>query len=552
MAKLRMRIFPVICIFGFWCILGLKLISTTTALPYDVDKNQIVDVETPDPIEKLVEVTTDMVVSTVISKTTSDEETFIDDDVKVHETAATPNTSTSNTNTSAEKQRCWGLNTCSTTTPPVDDASASGSIGGSSNTSNNNNSDNINQTTSSQNIKKKTPFNATPFMHVDLSIKPKKLPPEGYRVTAVVYSDDDGLSYFWKGSEGQQQGQESLLPYIPFLECNAVGSTTAQLPFKYGTFRNFPCGAQPASFSPATYPGQLLICLSAVQLTVSGNEEETRTFHAGDVILLEDTTGKGHKVRACCTSDCTDTTSTDLASHVHDDMNVMLLTLPHPSGWQHKSSSGSSSSGSSSSGSNGHRRFAATKGGGWHLFQRHHAGEDGIPQPCKEELDPTYSAHGTTTTKKEPSEITSSTTASSPMALDLDASKRTVLNFLWTWRLLIVEALVLPLKPSLRLCDIIIALNKRWKSDRILDPNVIFSSCYWFTRGVSWALLALGEEVVNWIQKRKIEAIPSSVEEEDEEELILQEQQHMISKKTSSKMDIRAENNSALLEQNEQ
>lgn len=132
----------------------------------------------------------------------------------------------------------------------------------------------------------------------------------------------------------------------------------------------------------------------------------------------------------------------------------------------------------------------------------------------------------------------------SSMALDFDASKSTVLNFLWTWRLLIVEALILPLKPSLRLCDIIIALNKRWKSDRILDPNIIFSSCYWFTRGISWALLAIGEEYINWIQRRKTEEASTAIEDDEEEnELIIKQSQYKIRQTSTTTTDSLAEGN---------
>lgn len=393
-------------------------------------------------------------------------------------------TSTANETTtvssSSEKQRCWGLNTCN---PTLDEATVSPI-----NEKNNTTTSSLNNS----NMKKKT----TPFVHVDLSAKHKMLPPEGYRVSAVVYPGEDGLSYFWKDESSIQQ-----MPHIPFLECNAVGSTTAQLPFQFGTFRNFPCGAQPSSFSPATYPGQLLVCLSNVQLTVSGNNEETIIFHAGDVILLEDTSGKGHKVRACCSPDC----PADEHRHTHEDMNVLLLTLPHPSGFPRKNTPTNHHHSSS------HRH--------WNLFQRHPPAEDGIPQPCKTELDPSYSAHGedekiSPTSSKEsalPPELVSSS-----LELDLDASKRSVLSFLWTGRFLLVEAFVLSLKPGLRLCDVIISLNKKWKSDRILDPNIIFSSCYGFTRILSWAMVWLGEEGLTWIQKSK--TFPEEDGEEAEEE----------------------------------
>ena len=60
---------------------------------------------------------------------------------------------------------------------------------------------------------------------------------------------------------------------------------------------------------------KLLVALTPIEITVSGNDEETRTFYPGEVVLMEDTMGKGHKMRA--------------ARGQSDDMKILMVSLPH-------------------------------------------------------------------------------------------------------------------------------------------------------------------------------------------------------------------------------
>eukprot|EP00814_Leptocylindrus_danicus_P010299 CAMPEP_0116018732 /NCGR_PEP_ID=MMETSP0321-20121206/8819_1 /TAXON_ID=163516 /ORGANISM="Leptocylindrus danicus var. danicus, Strain B650" /LENGTH=422 /DNA_ID=CAMNT_0003489173 /DNA_START=221 /DNA_END=1489 /DNA_ORIENTATION=+ len=112
----------------------------------------------------------------------------------------------------------------------------------------------------------------------------------GFLISGHVVAADDGLSYFATSTS------ESGLLTIPFTDCGPVGSVTEQLSLKEMQFRNFP--AQAETSWAKVKQAQLVVCLHPLEVIVSGNHEETRTFEAGDVILFEDTVGKGHKLRA--------------------------------------------------------------------------------------------------------------------------------------------------------------------------------------------------------------------------------------------------------------
>ena len=273
-------------------------------------------------------------------------------------------------------------------------------------------------------------YNAATFGQGNL-----KLPPEGFHITAAVYTGADGLSHFWINDEhGLVENDESAqptsenstssgespplkkpktsrLPHIPFLECNAVGSTTATLPFKHGTIRHFPCGAEPKSFSPTPHPGQLLICLSRLELIVSGNSEETRTFEPGDVILLEDTLGNGHKLRAACGE-----------SH-YQDMTVMLLTLAHPA--EHDPPPMASP----------FIKSPTKSGGGWSIFKKAAKSKDSaIPAPCRTEYDPSFSSYYDATDDTIPASVDTedeSLTATEPNAILSNPNPGSIKFLVW-------------------------------------------------------------------------------------------------------------------------
>uniref|UniRef100_A0A7S2ESL3 Transmembrane protein n=1 Tax=Ditylum brightwellii TaxID=49249 RepID=A0A7S2ESL3_9STRA len=179
-------------------------------------------------------------------------------------------------------------------------------------------------------------------------------PPEGFTLAARVLTDHDtGLSYFAPLSSPSDL-------QIPFLECGAVGSTTEPIEIKHGTFRHFPSGADPSSFTTSPH-AQLVVALHPLELTVSGNKQESRVFHPGDVILLEDTMGKGHKMRALSSGE-------EKGQYGEErDLSVFMLTLPH------------------------HHHHHHEKGNS-NIIANHMSvfGLGGHPKPCENELDPAY------------------------------------------------------------------------------------------------------------------------------------------------------------------
>jgi len=165
-------------------------------------------------------------------------------------------------------------------------------------------------------------------------------PPSHFQISAHIQTNlHTGLSYFLP----QSTLQETSFAHIPFLECGAIGSTTATVPLVSGVFRHVPVmsgvvdeeeklkrggleflegvsgeeeqlitddgdgklqdvffddgedaatsnGKQtdtngPKRPSPPTY----VVALSPLQITVGGNGNETQQFEAGDVIFFEDT-----------------------------------------------------------------------------------------------------------------------------------------------------------------------------------------------------------------------------------------------------------------------
>lgn len=171
------------------------------------------------------------------------------------------------------------------------------------------------------------------------------LPPDGFVLSAHVVTDpSDGLSYF---VDTNAEDAQNLL--VPFLECGAVGSATEHFTVKSGSFRHFPSGSDPSAWSTAgggTGTGdddattttaasasaehshygnpQLVVALHPLEITVSGNGGESRTFDAGDVILMGDTMGRGHKMRAARRGK-----HINAAHPEENDLSVMVLNLPH-------------------------------------------------------------------------------------------------------------------------------------------------------------------------------------------------------------------------------
>lgn len=116
-------------------------------------------------------------------------------------------------------------------------------------------------------------------------------PPEGFVVTTRVVSDpSDGLSYW------SDVGRFT----IPYRECSSTGLTTPDVPLRSFSVRHLPpAGSDPAWTTAGPRP-RLVVCLAPTRITVSGGrgDDASRVFRTGEVVLLEDVDGRGHKMVA--------------------------------------------------------------------------------------------------------------------------------------------------------------------------------------------------------------------------------------------------------------
>ena len=101
-----------------------------------------------------------------------------------------------------------------------------------------------------------------------------------------IYSDMDGVSHF--RDVEIDFGETVIGPGIPALK------TTAPFPTDTGYFLAFQPGIS-IDWHPA--PRRLFHFFLAGQCEVTTADGEIRTFGAGDIVLAEDTTGKGHITR---------------------------------------------------------------------------------------------------------------------------------------------------------------------------------------------------------------------------------------------------------------
>ncbi|KAL7458708.1 hypothetical protein ACHAWC_010344 [Mediolabrus comicus] len=165
-------------------------------------------------------------------------------------------------------------------------------------------------------------------------------PPHGFSLAArIVTSPHDGLSYFLDVPEADIATMMTI-PYT-FLECGQyIESTTDAFSLEDMVVRHLPAGADIAhwvnlgggvtidtdndtDFEGSSYPryingnhdgrAKLLVALTPIEIIVSGNEEESRIFQPGDIVLMEDTLGKGHKMRA---------------NSRGKDLSVLMISLP--------------------------------------------------------------------------------------------------------------------------------------------------------------------------------------------------------------------------------
>ena len=130
-------------------------------------------------------------------------------------------------------------------------------------------------------------------------------PPQGFQITSRVFTDPkDKLAHF---------DNDSAMVF-PYWECGVSGSTTVPIPLQHATVRYLLGGSQPTVYSGAEfgpYP-QLVVALSPLEISLDSGQ--VQLFHAGDVILLEDTISVGHKLKGID----------------NKDMTVLILTLTEP------------------------------------------------------------------------------------------------------------------------------------------------------------------------------------------------------------------------------
>ncbi|KAL3771802.1 hypothetical protein ACHAW5_005357 [Stephanodiscus triporus] len=186
-------------------------------------------------------------------------------------------------------------------------------------------------------------------------------PPQGFRLAGrIVTSPSDGLSYFLDAPQvdpGDSNGDWMMTIPYRYLECGpTIESTTEAFPLTDMVLRHFPHSATMGHWmnlgggvtienvinegedgegtryfdTDANNEGhpKLLVALSPIEITVSGNNEESRLFNPGDVILMEDTLGKGHKMNAAPV--IYDKAQHSKKTDAHgQDLFVIMVSLPH-------------------------------------------------------------------------------------------------------------------------------------------------------------------------------------------------------------------------------
>eukprot|EP00578_Thalassiosira_sp_NH16_P008092 CAMPEP_0181104868 /NCGR_PEP_ID=MMETSP1071-20121207/15663_1 /TAXON_ID=35127 /ORGANISM="Thalassiosira sp., Strain NH16" /LENGTH=711 /DNA_ID=CAMNT_0023188107 /DNA_START=84 /DNA_END=2219 /DNA_ORIENTATION=+ len=187
-------------------------------------------------------------------------------------------------------------------------------------------------------------------------------PPHGFKLAGrIVTSPSDGLSYFLDapqvvGAEDRGGDWMMTIPYA-YLDCGpTIESTTEAFSLSDMVLRHFPASASMGHWtnlaggitidsdmtegeeggkgtkyidgnSHEGHP-KLLVALSPLEITVSGNNEESRIFNPGEVVLMEDALGKGHQMRAARVNQDNADSSRKFDGHGHD-MSVLMVTLPH-------------------------------------------------------------------------------------------------------------------------------------------------------------------------------------------------------------------------------
>ena len=236
------------------------------------------------------------------------------------------------------------------------------------------------------------------------------VPPDGFVLASRIVSVD-GLSYFVDSAEDNMVDSElSVLGpspvlgdlTIPFLDCGAVGSFTDAMSMRDCSFRHLPSGAEPFGWSTVDTP-QIMVALQPLEVTVSGGggddglEATRRNFRAGDVLLFEDTEGKGHKMKAAPVKKKGATGGKPAPTpSLHPDMSVLIISLPKRHANHHRAGTGTGAS--SGSGGDSEDKTAIRLPALFGKRKNHNKENDTAngdpPRPCLVETDGTYSSLG--------------------------------------------------------------------------------------------------------------------------------------------------------------
>jgi len=252
--------------------------------------------------------------------------------------------------------------------------------------------------------------NTSTTSHQDSGSGGDIVPPDGFVLASRIVSVD-GLSYFVDSAEDDMVDSElSVLGpppvlgdlTIPFLDCGAVGSFTDAMSMRDCSFRHLPSGAEPFGWSTVDTP-QIMVALQPLEVTVSGGggddglEATRRNFRAGDVLLFEDTEGKGHKMKAAPVKK-KGATGGKLAPtpSLHPDMSVLIISLPKRHASHHRAGTGTGASSGSGGGSEDKTaiRLPALFGKRKNHNKENDTANGDPPRPCLVETDGTYSSLG--------------------------------------------------------------------------------------------------------------------------------------------------------------
>ncbi|GMI09537.1 hypothetical protein TrVE_jg10397 [Triparma verrucosa] len=126
------------------------------------------------------------------------------------------------------------------------------------------------------------------------------LPPSGYKLTAIIRNTPEGQSFFASPPPKHHYEYLSVPSTQNFLE-------TMQIPTDSISFLHSPPGTKPKLEKTKNTHGEIIICLTNCEVTVTGFADGSpvtadnssllsRKFSAGSVFLFHDVLGRGHSI----------------------------------------------------------------------------------------------------------------------------------------------------------------------------------------------------------------------------------------------------------------